>query len=78
MNFTIIGITIIFVSIFSKLLMFFENKSNFPNYITIPLIVAPLTKYIIGDWDTGYRWSYMDILYWTTIFTISFLITKFT
>lgn len=65
-------LTITFVIITTFILLMFDNKSNFPTGIMIPLIVAGLTKYIIGDWDTKFQWSYSDIIYWFLIFTFSY------
>lgn len=64
-------LTIIFVLILTLCMTLFKNQSNFSEYIMIPLIVSLITKYIIGDWDHGYTYSYLDILYWITIFMVS-------
>jgi ACR3 family arsenite efflux pump ArsB len=56
----------------SILLFYVENRSNFPSYIIIPLIVAALTKYTIGDWDEGFKWTILDILYWFSIIGSSY------
>ena len=55
--------TILVVIILSILFSFVENKSNFPNIVMIPIIVGSITKYILGDWDTGYDWTLSDIFY---------------
>jgi hypothetical protein len=57
-------LTIVFLNI--------PNKSNFPKIIIIPLIVSLLVKYIIGDWDSGYKMTMKDIYYWTTIILTSY------
>jgi hypothetical protein len=67
--------TIIFTIIVTTILNFIPNKSNFPKKYVIPIITASLVKYIIGDWDKGYQWTYIDYLYWTTIISISFIVT---
>tara|TARA_E500000178_G_C16673223_1_gene595991 strand:+ start:34 stop:282 length:249 start_codon:yes stop_codon:yes gene_type:complete len=61
-------------TVFLSLLLFmFRNKSNFaPEYI-IPIIVALLVKYLLGDWDKGYTWSSLDIQYWLFILIISYI-----
>lgn len=67
--------TIISTIIITTILNFIPNKSNFPKKYVIPIITASLVKYIVGDWDKGYQWSYSDYLYWITIISISFIIT---
>ena len=62
-------------------LNFIPNKSNFHNAIIIPVIVVLLVKYILGDWDKGFKWSILDILYWFSLLVFSvllcFLMAKF-
>lgn len=65
--------TIVVVIILSILFSFVENKSNFPNIVIIPIIVGSITKYIIGDWDTGYSWTISDIFYWFSIMGFSII-----
>lgn len=62
-----IGFTI-FITI---LFLMIPNKSNFPKEIMIPILVAGITKYSLGDWDKKYEWTYLDILYWISIITTS-------
>ena len=57
---------------FTILLFCIKNKSNFSKFITIPIIVAMLTKYIVGDFDNGYTWSMSDVFYWIYIFSLSY------
>lgn len=64
--------TVLFSIFVSILLLNVKNQSNFPSYIIIPLIVAPLTKYTIGDWDKGYQWTMLDIPYWISIIGSSY------
>ena len=40
------------------------NKSNYNDFIMIPLISILLIKYIYGDWDKDYIYTYSDILYY--------------
>ena len=68
--------TLIFTILITLLFNKIENKSNIPSEYIIPLITSIITKYIIGDWDTGSKWSYKDILYFASILLISFAITK--
>lgn len=70
-QFIIVTISIVvFTLIFDNI----KNKSNFSKYIMIPLIVAILTKYIVGDFDNGYIWTFSDGLYWIYIFLLSYII----
>lgn len=54
-----------------------RNKSNIPNEMIIPVIVALIVKYVLGDWDSGYSWTVSDIIYWVTIITTSYMIIKY-
>jgi hypothetical protein len=65
-------ITVLFSICASILLLNVKNQSKFPSYIIIPLIVALLTKYTIGDWDKGYQWTMLDIPYWISIIGSSY------
>jgi hypothetical protein len=61
-------------TIFLSILLFlFNNKSNFKTEYIIPIIVALLVKYLLGDWDKGYSWSCSDIQYWLFILIISYI-----
>ncbi|MBI90023.1 MAG: hypothetical protein CMG60_08050 [Candidatus Marinimicrobia bacterium] len=62
------------VFLFTILLNNIKNKSNFSKFIIIPVIVAMLTKYIVGDLDSGYTWSVIDIFYWLYIFVLSYIL----
>jgi|TARA_B100001540_G_C15654889_1_gene572814 L-cystine uptake protein TcyP (sodium:dicarboxylate symporter family) len=53
-----------------------RNKSNMPKEMIIPVIVALIVKYVLGDWDSGYSWTVSDIIYWLTIITTSYIIIK--
>jgi hypothetical protein len=66
--------TIIYSIIATIVLFNIENSSNLSSFIMIPLIVALLTKYILGDWDSGFRWSMLDIPYWVTIIATSYFV----
>ena len=66
-------LTTVLFSIFASILLLnVKNQSNFSSYIIIPLIVALLTKYSIGDWDKGFRWTILDIPYWLFIIGSSY------
>jgi hypothetical protein len=61
-------------TIFLSILLFlFNNKSNFKTEYIIPIIVALLVKYLLGDWDKGYAWPSSDIQYWLFILVISYI-----
>ena len=65
--------TILFVITTTIVLFMIPNKSNFPTNIIIPILVALLTKFSLGDWDKGFQWSFIDIFYWITLFGTSFI-----
>ena len=64
--------TLIFAAFITILFLFIKNKSNFPTVIVLPLLVAAITKYVMGDWDKGYKWSVMDLYYWILIVCVSY------
>ena len=64
--------TLIFTALVTILFLFIKNKSNFPTVIVLPLLVAAITKYVIGDWDKGYKWSVMDLYYWILVVCVSY------
>lgn len=66
-------VTLLLVILLTVLLFSFENRSNIPSILIIPILTALLTKYILGDWDKGYRYTYLDIVYWITLFGTSSL-----
>lgn len=68
-----IGETVLLTVVSTLLLLLIPNNSNFPSQYIIPLIVAGLVKYILGDWDAEYQWSKLDLLYWGTILGTSYL-----
>jgi hypothetical protein len=64
--------TVLFSILATILLFNVKNQSNLSPYIIIPLLVALLTKYSIGDWDKGFQWSTLDISYWICIIGSSY------
>lgn len=64
-------ITCILSVLFSIILYLIPNKSNYSKYVMIPLITILLIKYIIGDWDKGYIYTYKDILFYLILGLIS-------
>lgn len=67
---------LLLVSIFTIILKFFKNYSNFSDYIIIPLISSISVKYFLGDLDVGYQWTLSDIIYWVSLYVTSFLVLK--
>jgi hypothetical protein len=67
-----VSVTAFVVVILSIGMTIIPNKSNFPTVYVVPIIVALLTKYILGDWDKGYTWTRSDIWYWSFIFAVSY------
>ena len=63
--------TIGFTILITILFLMIPNKSNFPKEVMIPILVAGITKYSLGDWDKKYIWTHLDILYWISIITTS-------
>ena len=67
-----IVITLLFVAIATLVLLQVPNRSNLPSEYIVPVIVALLTKYAMGDWDKGFQWSMMDIVYWVAVLGLSY------
>ena len=65
--------TIIFVCFSSIFFLYIPNKSNFPSIVYIPVLVSLLTKYVLGDWDINFQWSYLDFFYWISTIGTSFV-----
>ena len=65
--------TILFAILVTFSLSFVKNQSNIPSNIVIPILVALLAKYTLGDWDKGYVFTTTDIFYWITILLTSYL-----
>jgi len=63
--------TIVFTVLITLLFLIIPNKSNFPKQVIVPILVAGITKYSLGDWDKNYIWSSLDILYWLSIISTS-------
>jgi hypothetical protein len=49
------------------------NKSNVPTSLIVPVLVAGLVKYGLGDWDRGYAWTSSDLVYWASLLGVSYL-----
>ena len=68
--------TIIFTILISLIFNNIPNKSNFPKEYIIPLLTVFITKYVIGDWDIGSKYSYKDIYYFLILLLLSYIVTK--
>jgi hypothetical protein len=69
--------TFLFVVMVTLGLSMIQNRSNFPTIIMIPLLTALLTKYTLGDWDSGFRWTSNDVLFWGSVLAISYATLQF-
>jgi hypothetical protein len=69
-----IALTLVFAIVATWLLTFVDTRSNL---LFIPVIVAFLTKYVLGDWDYGYAYTYLDIFYWGSVAGVSYGLLKF-
>lgn len=65
--------TVGFTIVMTVLFLMIPNKSNIGNEMIIPIVVAGITKYSLGDWDENYVWTKIDILYWLTIIGTSLI-----
>ena len=70
-------LVVLLFSIFLSIVFhYMPNKSNIDDLYIVPIIVALLIKYIIGDWDKGSSYSYSDIWYFLLIFCVSIITLK--
>jgi hypothetical protein len=65
--------TLVFSVLLTTALYFLPNNSNLRKEYILPFIVALLTKYVLGDWDDGYIWSYSDIYFWGSVLLVSYI-----
>ena len=65
--------TIGFTVVITVLFIMVPNKSNIGKEFIIPILVAGIIKYSLGDWDERYVWTKIDILYWLSIIGISLI-----
>ena len=70
-------IILVFTSIITLLFLTIKNKSNFPNKIIIPILVALITKYSIGDLDKNYQYTISDVFYWFLILFVPYIIVVY-
>jgi hypothetical protein len=64
--------TLLFAGFVTVILSAIENKSYIPDWIAIPVLAALLTKYCLGDWDKGFQWSSLDVMYWISLLAVSY------
>lgn len=69
--------TFLFVVLVTLGLAMIPNRSNFPTTIIVPILAALLTKYTLGDWDRGFRWTSSDLLFWISVLAISYITIKY-
>lgn len=69
--------TFLFVVMVTLGLSMIQNRSNFPTIIMVPLLTALLTKYTLGDWDSGFRWTSNDVLFLGSVLAISYATLQF-
>ena len=50
------------------------NKSNFSKIYYIPLMVSIIVKYVVGDFDKGYRYTVHDITFWVYNIILSYCV----
>lgn len=65
--------TLVFSVLATTALFFLPNNSNLRKEMILPFIVALLTKYVLGDWDEQYIWSYSDVYYWGSVLLVSYI-----
>lgn len=65
--------TLVFSVLLTTALFFLPNNSNLRKEMILPFIVALLTKYVLGDWDEQYIWSYSDLYYWGSVLLVSYI-----
>ena len=65
--------TLVFSVLLTTALYFLPNNSNLRKEYILPFIVALLTKYVLGDWDEQYIWSYSDVYYWGSVLLVSYI-----
>jgi len=71
-----LALSLLFPIVVTIALFFVENRSNLPAEVMIPIIVSLLTKYVLGDWDEGFQWSFSDVAYWVSLLGTSYGIVR--
>ena len=65
--------TLLFAVMVTLGLAMIQNRSNFPTPIVVPVLTALLTKYTLGDWDTGFRWTSNDFWFVGSVLATSYV-----
>ena len=60
----------------SLVLCLIPNRSNIPDEIIIPVVAALVSKVAVGDWDPGYQWSVVDLVYWPVLLLTAYVTVK--
>ena len=64
----------IVLSIFVTYLISFLLSKKKINRIVVILVALLTSKIFIGDWDVGFwKWTIVDIFYWSTLFIFAFI-----
>lgn len=50
-----------------------QNKSNFQRRYIIPIIVALILKYLVGDLDKGYVYTINDVYFWLIVLLVPYV-----
>ena len=66
----------IFLIIATIMLLRISNKSNIPTIYIVPVIVALAAKYIIGDFDKGFAWTWSDALFWLYVLCVPYIVIQ--
>lgn len=64
--------SLLLVCLFTGVLASVPNRSNVPTQIAVPILAALLTKFVVGDWDAGYAWTLLDVVYWPSLLGTSY------
>jgi hypothetical protein len=72
-----IFLTLLFAMSVTVGLLVLDNRSNVPSIVILPILVSLLTKYVLGDWDSGFQFSLLDVPYWISILGTSYVTVLF-
>jgi hypothetical protein len=68
-----IPLTLLFAMSLTVGLLVLENRSNVPSIVMVPILVSLLTKYVLGDWDAGFQFTWLDVPYWISLLGTSYV-----
>jgi len=66
----------LFLIIVTILLLRSKNRSNIPTIYIVPIIVALAAKYVIGDFDKGFVWTWSDALFWLYALSVPYVVIQ--